>query len=434
MTNDFDILVIGAGASGLMAARELVKRNKKVAIIEARDRLGGRIHTSSEEGFTRQIETGAEFIHGNLPLTVALLKEAGVRYNLLSGETYQVKKGKLLETDEFIDDFPELIDKLKGLKSDMPFYDFLEIYFNDEKYRSLKKSVAMYAEGYDAADIKKVSSFALRDEWINESSSQAYRIEGGYKKLINFLSEEVISGGGLIYLSNAVKEIRCEGNKVEVICRGGKAFLSDKAIITVPLGVLQSHHESESHIKITPLLSGKVRDAIGKLGFGKVIKIFMEFKDSFWESRNFSGQNIRRMPELDFVLSDAPIPTWWSQFPEDVPMLTGWLAGPKAVSFSEIGNTEVIRKAIESLSYIFGVNTSFLNLQIKTVKAVDWLNDPFALGAYSYTTVESSKALEVLRKPLNDKLYFAGEAIYQGNAMGTVEAALISGKHAAGLI
>lgn len=423
--NDFDIIIIGAGASGLMAARKLSEAGKKTLVLEARERLGGRINTLTEEGFSSYIEAGAEFVHGKLPLTEAVLKEAEIGTYNMEGETYQVKHGAIVEQDSFIDDFSVLLSKIKELKEDMPFALFLEKHLKEDKYKSLRESARMYAEGYDASDIKKVSSFALREEWMSEASSMSYRLKGGYGKMISFLANRSIRSGAIIYHSTIVKEIRWQEGNVEVMCSEDKIFNAKKVIITIPLGVLQLKPGSPGSITFTPEISDTY-NSLQHLGYGSVIKIFLEFKDPFWEGRTSFKGKVRKMPELDFVLSDALIPTWWTQMQGNRNLLTGWLAGPVAKKFQDESEEALILKSLESLSYIFGTKQPFLLDHLIAKKVVNWATDPFALGAYSYATVESKQALKKLTKPIKNTIYFAGEAFYEGAAMGTVEAALSS--------
>src|SRR6476619_6448005 len=89
------ILVVGAGAAGLMAAYELSKKGNQVIILEAANRLGGRIHTVTDPSFSQPIELGAEFIHGDLKLTLSLLKESSIKYRETKGEMLHLKKGKI---------------------------------------------------------------------------------------------------------------------------------------------------------------------------------------------------------------------------------------------------------------------------------------------------------------------------------------------------
>lgn len=414
--NSTDIIIIGAGACGLYAARELLKLNKKVIILEARSRIGGRINTLKDEHFSFPIETGAEFVHGNLSLTKALLKEANISFSSIKGKTYQVKKGKFFKSDFFINDFDKLISKLNQLEYDIPFSEFLNKYFPDKHYESLRESVIRFAEGYDASDINRVSSFSLRDEWSGDDDSSQYRINGGYSRLIEFLSKDVIKHGGIIHLSTPVNEIRWQKNHAEVICGQSKSFTAGKVIITVPLGVLLSESGSKGFIKFSPEVL-ELRNSFNKIGFGTVIKFFLEFKEPFWEEI---------MQGLDFLFTDAAIPTWWTQAPYSLPLLTGWIAGPGADRLSSMNDDDLISMGLDSLAYSFGTNNVFLQELLIAKKAVNWKTDPFAYGAYAYSTVESKEAKYILNQPIQDTLYFAGEALYEGQALGTVEAALIS--------
>ena len=110
-----DVIIIGAGAAGLMAAYTLVKAGKTVTILEARNRLGGRIHTISNPNFSTYVELGAEFIHGDLPVTLHLLQEAGIGLNDVLFEMWQYSKGKLNKSQEFVEGWDTLLEKINQL-------------------------------------------------------------------------------------------------------------------------------------------------------------------------------------------------------------------------------------------------------------------------------------------------------------------------------
>ena len=149
-----------------------------------------------ENGFDFPFERGAEFVHGQLPVTLQLLKEASIPFYKIGGTSYQVKEGKLTEADNFIGEWDVLLNELKKLKDDVSIAQFLDETFSDEKYKDLKESVLQFVQGYDAADAKKASAFALRDEWETEDDDHQYRIEGGYIKLVNYLKNEIEKKGG----------------------------------------------------------------------------------------------------------------------------------------------------------------------------------------------------------------------------------------------
>lgn len=204
----YDCIIVGAGATGLMASLELTQAGRRVLLLEARDRVGGRIHTISNKGFSMPVEAGAEFIHGNLPLTMALFHSADIKYQAMKGETYQLSDDKLLKHDFFDEDWDALFKALKKVKSDLPFAQFLNERFPQEKYRSLHENIKKFVEGYNAADAKRASTLALREEWTQEDDPIQYRPEGGYTQLANFLLSRSIKQGLEIELKKEVTQIQ----------------------------------------------------------------------------------------------------------------------------------------------------------------------------------------------------------------------------------
>ncbi|MEP7129082.1 MAG: FAD-dependent oxidoreductase, partial [Chitinophagales bacterium] len=229
------IIIIGAGAAGLMCARILSKAGKEVMLLEARDRTGGRIHTLTNNSFSIPVELGAEFIHGSLPVTINLLKEADILYEPMKGSTWQSRDGALQPETTFFADWELLEKSLRELKVDMTISDFMSTFFSDEKHSALRASIKGFAEGYDAADTLKASTFALRDEWLSEEEGTNFRIKGGYGKMIDFLERECVITGAVIELNSMVTEVKWERNSVTVCCSNAKQFVGNKIIITVPL-------------------------------------------------------------------------------------------------------------------------------------------------------------------------------------------------------
>jgi monoamine oxidase len=418
-----DVIIIGGGASGLAAGKKIAKAGKKVFVLEARNRLGGRIHTLNVTGFSTHIEAGAEFVHGDMPATKSLLKEGDIEFFSTAGKYYRIKNGKFQKIRNLWITFLIVLSKAYSLKQDMPFSKFLDQYLNKEKFKDVRETARAFVEGYDAADIKRASTFALRAEWKNFRQSDQYRLKGGHIKLIDFLSREIFKNNGEIFLSTVAKEIRWKPDYVEVISDKGKIYSGRKALITVPLGVLQSKPEDEAHIRFSPGLPEKL-EAAKSIGYGTATKVFLEFKDAFWES---SENKIRKMPELGLLISDTPFTACWTQLPNKTSLLTVWLAGPQAEKNRNTSDENIISMALDALSYIFNADKSFLTKNLCAGKVVNWQTDPFSLGAYSYATVESNEAKKILVQPVEDTLFFAGEALSEGTAMGTVEEALANG-------
>ncbi|MFI5135867.1 MAG: flavin monoamine oxidase family protein [Chitinophagales bacterium] len=430
MKNRTDVLIVGAGAAGLMAAQELSKSGFKVTILEARDRIGGRIFTMKNI-FSHPVEAGAEFIHGDLPVTLGLIKEAGLSLRAMQGIFWQANASANANGNESSDPFyrwGELLSgKLSQLKEDMTLNEFLERNFQGNEFAGLKNSIRGFAEGYDAADPENFSTIAFRDEWMKDDEGQQFRIKGGYSSLLEWLASQIEKSGGEILLNKTVKKINWKKNEVEAISDAGEKFIAEKIIISVPLGVLNADASGEGAISFFPSVADKIESAKA-MGYGAVMKIFLEFKESFWEPGKIKEQMHLDLPPLGFILSGERMPTWWTQFPDDFNLLTGWLAGPRAEKMKTLSDAVLLEDSLQSLAAIFKMKLEDLKSKLLTSKIMNWTVDPFARGAYTYSTVQSKRSREILSAPVEGTIFFCGEALYDGPEMGTVEAALSSGQ------
>ncbi len=412
-----ETLIVGAGAAGLLAAKMLAESGHLVTIIESRARAGGRIF-SSNEVFSSTVEFGAEFIHGELPLTLELARDAGAEVVEQKGKWYQVKRGEISEAELFDHEWEQMLQKLDDVEKDVPLAVFMDEHFPDSDYRGLRENVKQFVEGYDAADLSKVSSLALREEWKESDDSIQFRITGGYRKIVDYLLEQIHRSGGSVLYSSRVTKVSWSRSKVTLELADGRAIKGERVIITVPLGVLQN-----GGIAFAPDLPFR-KDTFNKIGFGGVIKFVIEFTPAFWDIVIRS-----KFSQLGFVLSDAEIPTWW-RLEGESPILAGWWAGPDT-SKAQLAEEELLEKAYRSLSYLFSCARNELDNGVVRARVVDWLNDINAQGAYAYATVSTNNARSTLTIPVEETVYFAGEALYNGPAIGTVEAALVSGRDVA---
>ena len=415
-----NFLIVGAGAAGLMSARELACAGKRVTIFEARDRCGGRIYPLPVHEFGYSAEGGAEFVHGAAPVTRAVMHEAGLSLQPRGGTRWSNRKGAL-SPEPPPHHWDRFYQALGAVTVDLPIAEFLETHFAEPQYDRLRRAVTRTVEGYDAADLHRASTLAIRDEWMARDDGEHGRIANGHGALIDYLASECRGHGAPIHLGAAVSSIDESGGGIVARCRDGAVFEADAAIVTVPPPLL-------SEIALPPAARERTA-AIADIGFGNVVKILLSFRTKWW------ADHVRRdLTDLSFLVSDATIPTWWTQHPVGHPVLTGWFAGPKADRVSSLTEADLVEMGLASLAEIFDLPADRIRKTLAASRAINWGNDPFARGAYSYATPGTRAAQSVLKRPDGAAIFFAGEALYAGPDMGTVEAALASGLETARMI
>ena len=402
------VIIIGAGAAGLMAAKELC-RFFNVTLLEAATQAGGRIQSLLQDGDI--IEAGAEFVHGDLPVTLGLLKEAGISYIKCEGEMYRKQNGRFVEAGEIAPGWDALLERMKNIEEDITLHQLLEKYYPGAANEKFSQQIKSYAEGFDVADITKVSVKALYKEWAAEGKNN-YRISKGYGALVGYLIQEAQAAGVVLHTGCPVKNVHWQKGSVTVQVANGEKYHADKLLVTVPISVLQQPGSSAA-IHFTPGIHFNAATA-NNIGFGTVIKVVVKFKAAFWQR------------DAGFIFSDEVFATWWTQLPGDAALLTGWLGGPKAIAFSNQSDDEISDLALTSLAAIFDQPIAMLRQSMAHIFVFNWQKNPYALGAYSYATVETEAAKKLMTTPLANTIFFAGEALYSGNHPGTVEAALVS--------
>ena len=410
------IVVVGAGAAGLMAARELARAGRRVTILEARQRCGGRIHPLPASEFGYAADGGAEFVHGEAPVTRALLREAGLSLQEIEGEQWRFDGTKLSREDRHDPQEAELHARLRALKEDLTVADFLRRHLSGDDYAPMRHSIERMVEGYDAADPERTSTLALRAEWMDGGHASQARIDCGYGAMIDVMAAECRRLGVTIRLSSVVSAVAEEGGAVIVCCASGDVQACDRVILTVPLPLMRE-------IALSAGARAKLA-AADDIGFGNVIKILLRFKRPWWLERK------EDIADMTFLLSDEAIPVWWTRYPDQHPVLTGWFAGPRTAELASFEARELIDAGLGSLAAIFGLPRDDVARELVAATAINWAHDRFARGAYSWATLRTREAQEILAR-VDGSVLFSGEALYRGRDMGTVEAALSSGLEAA---
>ena len=432
MKSAYDVVVIGAGAAGLAAAARLAEAGRSVLVLDARDRIGGRIDTRHEPGLAAPVELGAEFVHGVATLTRKWTARAGKSVLEVPDEHHRLANGRLARHDGLFDDAQRAFRRNKALASyDMSFAHFLDVTLKDELSAQARAAARSMAEGFDAADTTRASALPIVEEWTNESFIDASqgRIEGGYSTLLDEIVRMLPASLCKVQLQTVVHKVTWENGSVEIEGKFlGQPFvvIAPRAVVTVPLGVLQSQRGDAGHIAFEPALSTK-QNALRRLESGPVIKLSLRFRSSFWEQIN---DGVSR--DASFLhVENQPFGVFWTPLPWRAPLLVAWMGGPRVASVDPHGDvTHLAKQAVQSLDSLFGKQWDVAD-ELEAVYCHDWQRDPFARGAYSYVGVGGGTAREELAAPVGGTLFFAGEATDTEGEAATVTGALQSGERAA---
>ncbi len=411
-----DALIIGGGIAGLVAARHLTEAGLRVTLLEARDRLGGRIYTHTAGEFP--VELGAEFVHGRPKEILALAAEGAVPIVPVQGSFRRKINGEWTDAGHLMEKVDQVFSKLPAKEPDESFQYYLDRSGEDD---DVKQQALRYVEGFHAADPSLISARSIRRDSEAEEAIKGdhqYRIASGYENLVRTVAERIDCKLCDIVLNTPVNEI--VWRQGQVIARAGLTeYLASRAIVTLPLGVLKS-----GSVVFSPALREK-QNAMSFLEMGPVIRVSLCFEEKFWEQDP-------RMADLSFLFTDDPqFPTWWTSNPLPYPILTGWAAGPNAGVHTGRRNDEIVRSAVQSLARIIRIAAPELRTQMTASFVHDWQADPFSRGAYSYTAVGGMDAAKKLAETIVDTLYFAGEATNSDGYTGTVHGAIATGLRAA---
>ena len=432
--SSWDVVIIGAGAAGLAAARALVESGRSVLVLEARDRVGGRIWTRREADTGTPIELGAEFIHGQIPQTLHLLHEAGAAALDITGGHWTLLHGKLQQrTEDLFDQVQKAMKAANVLgKPDMPFQQFLEEGSRYGLSREAGELARRFVQGFDAADPARVSAQSIAEEWASGGMLDApqYRPLGGYNSILTALAGKLDRNCAHVQLQTVVETVQWRPGAVEIegmFVDQPFRVVAPKAIITVPAGVLQLARGSPGAIHFIPALEPK-RAALAGILSGAVLKVVLRFRRAFWEEL----ENGRYRDASFFYSLETTFPTFWTSMPLRSPFINAWMGGPPAALLSEKSDAQIVREALKSLEGMFGGQLPGGKAQLEAAFVHNWQRDPFARGAYSYVGVgHNDTARRSLAAPLHDTLFFAGEATDREGEAATVTGALQSGVRAA---
>ncbi|HEY1724034.1 MAG TPA: NAD(P)/FAD-dependent oxidoreductase [Steroidobacteraceae bacterium] len=445
-TMDCDVAIVGAGVAGLVAARALTKSGLKVAVLEARERVGGRLWTARvarKQGQPIAIELGAEFIHGLPPETWDLIREAQLETQELGGARLCFRDGSLLQHDETHEGGMAVLEQMTRWQASQPHDRDLSFvqYLNEHPVAEFARVRALeYVEGFNAADGNLVSVASLAQQQRAEDAidgDRLFHIVGGYDALPQYLARELTRAGGRLILGAPVRQITWQRDQVDIVADsadGGRLCVTaHRLLIAVPLGVLHA-----GSIAISPRPIALTHAA--QLRMGAVLRITLVFRERFWSDSEVAQalpQWAVKLSQLSFLFAHGAVPaTWWTPMPDRAPVITGWIGGPAVGAVQReqqvrVDANALLERAINTLADVLTVPVARVRKLLLSWHAHDWQADPYARGAYSYVPVGAIDASAKMCVPLEDTVYFTGEHTDVTGHWGTVHAAVRSGLRAA---
>lgn len=421
----FDTIVIGAGVSGLTAARQLHRAGQRVVVLEARDRIGGRLHTVRRDGVATDL--GASWIHGinDNPL-FDLVQAYGLPTREFTVGSFQPDGRPIAYFDPdgapltgaacaaFAEDVRQVDHRLATVIAasapatsyqDVAHQALADMPWDEERRQRVREFLQHRTEEQYGAWIADLDAHGLDDDQVD---GDEVVFPDGY----DAVATTVLADGLDIRLGTVATEVAWAPTGVRVTA--GETYIGRRLVVTVPVGVLQA-----GALTFDPPLPDPVAGALAGLRMNAFEKVFLTFPERFWEEGLYA---VRRQ---------GPAADWWHSWydvtpPGGNPTLLTFAAGPCARAIRGWSDAEVGASVLAALREIYPATPAPAQVQVTS-----WQDDPYARGSYAYMTVGSRcEDHDLLATPLDGVLHLAGEATWSQDP-ATVTAAFRSGHRAA---
>ena len=411
------VLVIGAGIAGLSAAYHLQRAGAEATVLEARDRIGGRVWTSRDFADI-PVEFGAELIHGRSPEvnTWQWVRQLGLRtwhWNKLDDSMIRTEEGAWMTMGQARAASAELdatrswaLGDVAEPRNDENLETYLRrIGFTEKQLRYVQRSFAN-AEGDSMRHLNAKAHAHLFKDSDGADAYSDYRILDGYDAYYDKLAE------GLDIRLNCVVRAIDWSQGAHVTTDAGDTYAADAAVLTLPLGVLKA-----GRLRFRPALPESKRSALAGLQMGPVIKLVYHFAEPILDR------------SIGAIYAKGNPPMWWSPSlgrEERATVWTGFLTGDYARALLPLGERAALRKGLETLRRETGIR----DLEYLKARWVNWPEDEFAMGGYSVCLPGCYEARKKLAQP-TPPLYWAGEASAPHHLTAMVHGAYFTGERAA---
>src|SRR5436305_4964632 len=409
-----DVLIIGAGVAGLAAAGKLYQAGVRVFVLEARDRIGGRVLTIHPSEFETAVELGAEFVHGHPPEVFDLISGADIRAVKIKGQPFCSNEHGIGKCD-FWERIEKVLDAMK--KHGLPqqsFEAFVKQLQDPEISDEDKRAACSYVRGFHAAHPQEISVQSLIEGMEAEEKIDgdiSFRLPQGYDRIVRLLENRISVKNASIELNSRVTAVRWAPRSVEVEVErsgGANSTLSSSSLLcTLPLELLKLAAKDDGAIRFKPPIAAK-QEVLSKLRVGHVIRVSLAFRKCFWAEMSVQGKSLSTM---NFLFSQDPVfPTWWTLMPIDAPVLTAWAPADAAERLSQLSDEAICEEGIQALGRVLHLPLESYRTELLHARTHNWQADAYSRGAYSYVAMGGSDTQRDLAAPLQNTLFFAGEA------------------------
>ena len=400
-----------------------------MVVVEARERIGGRVWSQPTALAALPAELGAEYVHGAAPETMALLRAAGTTTIDTAGESWLQRNGTLQRDDSFLRFDARLLAEVAKLAEERASRDSCTVSTvtircgRPSSRRGRLRKASMPSIRIAPACARSPTNGG--PAWTRPARVRS----AGIRRCFERLAADCDAAGVETHLATVVQRIGWRRGEVTVDARtpGGEArsLRARVAVITLPAGVLR-HTGDAAEIVFDPGLPAAKRAALNRIEMGDAVKVVLAFRSDFW-TRIRGGC----FAEAGFFRCyDGAFGGFWTQYPVRGMLINAWAGGPRATALAGLPEGEVVARARDAFATLLG-EPELVRDEFESGSVHDWARDPFARGAYSYVTVGGGNARDALAAPVEDTLFFAGEATSSDGQGGTVNGAFNTGERAA---
>jgi monoamine oxidase len=413
----YDTIVIGAGAAGLAAAQRLQTAGQTVLVLEARDRIGGRVQTDYDFA-PHPVELGAEFVHGDV-VTGDLVVQYGLGLiPALGDDRAYIHAAEGLKT---VDDYAQgeaAIARQVMQRNDSEVWQWAEDWLASgqpdtdvatmvrSRGITLSPAVEQIVSHTYSADYgvywDRLGVYGMVENSYEGDGTAEYRIREGYGAVMAGLA-----AGLTVQLNTAIRAVDWVNGDMRVIAADDVEYVADRVVITLPIALLQSNA-----VKFTPELPDWKKDAIDGIGVSHIIKLILKFDAPFWPA------------DWEHCHTHLDTQLWWRSgygFDSEAPVVTAFVGDMGGDRLRAMGEAKATALGVWHLEQMFGVD---LRGRLVAAKLVDWSADPYIQMGYSHTAVGGTGCRKKLGQSIDDRLFFAGEAtsvLRPGTVHGAIE-------------